>query len=59
MNVRNWEHNSGKQLKGRGTCKGRVRAAKQTLRAVKAKCQFKNRHKAPHKGASFVVIIGR
>ena len=34
MNVPNYQHNSGKDLKGRGTCKGRKRAAKQARRAL-------------------------
>jgi len=34
MNVANWKHNSGKDLKGRGTCKGKQRARKQSKRAI-------------------------
>ena len=35
MNVRNWEHNSGKKHKGRGISKGKLKARKQTLKALK------------------------
>jgi len=34
MIVKNHEHNSGKSLKGRGTCKGKMRAAKSAKRAL-------------------------
>ena len=37
MNIRNFEHNSGKDKKGKGRCKGRVRASKASLRALKMK----------------------
>ena len=35
MNVPNRYHNSGKKKKGRGTCKGRMKARKQSLEALK------------------------
>ncbi len=38
MKKPNWQHNSGKDKKGRGTCKGRLRSRKESLR------QLKNRH---------------
>jgi hypothetical protein len=34
MRKPNWQHNSGKEKKGKGRCKGRVRASKQVLRAL-------------------------
>ena len=34
MIVPNRQHNSGKPLKGKSTCKGRVRASKQSRRAL-------------------------
>ena len=37
MNIRNFEHNSGKTQKGKGTCKGRMRSSKESLRALKRK----------------------
>jgi hypothetical protein len=33
----NWQHNSGKDKKGKGRCKGRVKASKQRLRVLRAK----------------------
>jgi hypothetical protein len=36
-NVPNWLHNSGKNKKGKGRCKGRVRASKQRIRVLRAK----------------------
>lgn len=33
----NWQHNSGKGKKGRGTCKGQLKARKQSLKSLKAK----------------------
>jgi len=33
----NWQHNSGKPKNGKGTCKGRLRARKEALRALKRK----------------------
>ena len=36
-NTPNWQHNSKKDKKGKGVCKGRLRASKQSLRALKAK----------------------
>ena len=37
MSTPNWQHNSGKQKKTRGTCKAVLRARKQALKALKAK----------------------
>lgn len=34
MIVPNYQHNSGKSLKGKGACKGRRRASKQARRAL-------------------------
>ena len=33
----NWQHNSGKAKKGKGTCKAVLKARKQALKALKAK----------------------
>lgn len=35
----NWQYNSGKSKKGRGTCKGQLKARKQSLKALKTKFQ--------------------
>jgi hypothetical protein len=45
MRVSNWEHNSGKQKQTRGMCKGKLRARKQSLQALKNK--LKVRETAP------------
>ena len=37
MSTPNWQHNSGKDKKGKGACKGRLRASKEALRALKRK----------------------
>ena len=37
MKVPNWQKNSGKDRKGKGACKGRLRASKEALRALKRK----------------------
>ena len=37
MSTPNWMHNSGKDKKGKGRCKGRVRASKASLKAIKMK----------------------
>ena len=37
MNTPNWQKNSGKNKKGRGVGKGRLRARRQALRALKVK----------------------
>ena len=37
MNVPNRQHNSGKAKKGKGTCKGILKARRQSLKALKAK----------------------
>jgi len=37
----NWQHNSGKQKKGRGTSKGKLKARKQSLNALKQRLQIK------------------
>lgn len=57
-NTPNWIKNSGKPKKGRGISKGRLRARRQILQAVKAKCQFKKCHKGADKAPFSVVIIG-
>lgn len=41
MNVPNWQKHSKKDLKGKGVCKGRQRARKQALRALKAQLNVK------------------
>jgi len=33
----NWQHNSGKQKRTKGTCKGKLKARKQTLQHLKLK----------------------
>ncbi len=33
----NWQKNSGKNKKGKGMCKGIIKARKQALKALKAK----------------------
>ena len=35
MKTPNWQHNSGKDKKGRGVCKGRLRSRKESLRQLK------------------------
>ena len=37
MTTPNWTHNSGKAKKTKGTCKGRLKARKQALKALKTK----------------------
>ena len=37
MNIPNYIHNSGKNKKGRGIAKGRIKARKQALKALKAR----------------------
>jgi hypothetical protein len=37
MNTPNWQKNSGKQKKTKGTCKAQLKARKQALKALKAK----------------------
>ena len=37
MNTPNWQKNSGKNKKGRGIAKGRIKARKQALKALKAR----------------------
>ena len=37
MATPNWQHNSGKAKKGKGVCKGVIKARKQALQALKAK----------------------
>jgi len=36
-NTPNWAHNSGKNKKGRGVAKGRIRARRQALKCLKVK----------------------
>ena len=35
MNTPNWKHNSGKAKKGKGVCKGVLRARRQSLKALR------------------------
>jgi len=44
MTTPNWKHNSGKEKKGKGTCKGRLRSRRESLR------QLKKRHMDRPKG---------
>ena len=37
MFIKNCHHNSGKAKKGKGMCKGIIKAKKQALKALKAK----------------------
>ena len=37
MLIKNCHHNSGKAKKGKGMCKGRLKARRQALRALKNK----------------------
>jgi len=37
MNTPNWQKNSGKQKKTKGTCKSQLKARKQALKALKTK----------------------
>ena len=37
MATPNWQHNSGKAKKGKGVCKGVIKARKQALQSLKAK----------------------
>ena len=37
----NWQHNSGKVPSGRGCCKGKIRASKQKLKALKTKLKVR------------------
>jgi hypothetical protein len=39
--IANWKYNSGKEKKGHGRCKGRVRASKESLRALKVKLKVR------------------
>ena len=41
MNVANWKHNSGKRKQTRGMCKGKLRARKQSLQALKNKLKVR------------------
>ena len=34
MKVPNWQHNSGKDKRTKGTCKGRLKARKQSLKSL-------------------------
>ena len=37
----NWQHNSGKKFKTKGTCKGVLKARKQSLKSLKRKLNVK------------------
>ena len=39
MTTPNWVHNSGKDKKTKGTCKGVLKSRKQSLRSLKLKLQ--------------------
>lgn len=39
MNTPNWQKNSGKDKKGKGMCKGQLKARRQALKALKNKFQ--------------------
>ena len=41
MRMSNWEHNSGKRKQTRGMCKGKLRARKQSLQALKNKLKVR------------------
>lgn len=41
MTTPNWIHNSGKQKNTKGTCKGKLKARKQVLQALKLKLNVK------------------
>jgi hypothetical protein len=41
MNTPNWRHNSGKPKTTKGTCKGKLRARKQALSALKKQLNVK------------------
>jgi len=41
MKVPNWQHNSNKNKKTKGSCKGQLKARKQSLQALKSKLNFK------------------
>lgn len=41
MNRPNWQHNSGKDKKTKGTCKGVLKARKQSLKSLKRKLNVK------------------
>ncbi len=46
----NWQHHSKKDKHGKGTCKGRIRARKQSLK------HFKKCHMDRPKGGPFFVL---
>ena len=41
MKVPNWQHNSKKQKKTKGTCKGVIKARKQALKTLKLRLNVK------------------
>jgi len=41
MTTPNWQHNSNKNKKTKGTCKGQLKARKQALQSLKLKLNFK------------------
>ena len=41
MTIPNWVHNSGKEKKAKGICKGKIKARKQVLQVLKAKYKTK------------------
>jgi len=41
MKVPNWQHNSKKQKKTKGTCKGVIKSRKQSLKSLKLRLNVK------------------
>jgi len=39
MTTPNWQHNSGKDKNTKGTCKGKLKARKQSLQHIKRKLE--------------------
>lgn len=42
MRTPNWQHNSGKNKKTKGTCKGVLKSRKQSLKSLKHKLNVKS-----------------
>ena len=57
MNTPNWMKNSGKPKKTKGIAKGRLRAAKQTLKAVKDK--YGTGTRTSKRGPFSCIIVGQ
>ena len=43
ISLPNWVHNSGKVKRGKGTCKGRLKARKQALKVIQNKFAKNNK----------------